>query len=68
MTLLPPQTFRYLRHSQLFDKIDSFPKYVLNAFNSKKDRLHLSKTIYLTAKKTDYIFQKPSIYIYLFLD
>ena len=32
---------RYLRHFQIFDKIDSFPKEILIVFSVKKGKLYL---------------------------
>ena len=37
----------YLHQSQIFNKIDSFLKFVLNVFNGQKGRLHLWRTVYL---------------------
>ena len=37
----PSLLLGYLRHSQIFHKIDSFLKILLNDFSSKKGSLHL---------------------------
>ena len=44
----PPPPKYYMRHLQIFDKIDSFLKNVSNLLDNKKVRLHLGRTAYTT--------------------
>ena len=45
--MTPPPNY-YMRHLQIFDKIDSFLKNVSNVLDNKKVRLHLGRTAYTT--------------------
>ena len=40
----PPPTPCYMRHSQIFDKINNFPKKILNVFRGKR-QIHIWRTV-----------------------